>query len=73
MAATVDAMPDRTELAATCPICEGRLGADRLYDPATGRGFHAGCAGAGAVDHAVVALLGLLALIAVPLVVVWAA
>jgi hypothetical protein len=69
----VEAMPHSSDLAATCPICRGPLGPDRLYDPATARGFHPDCVVGDALGGAAAALAGALALVVVPLIFVWAA
>lgn len=57
----------------TCAICDRAIADVPLTDAESGRAFHAGCVVARLPEDAVIRLLGVLALVAVPAVVVWAA
>jgi hypothetical protein len=56
-----------------CTICALAIDGPRMTDPDTGRDYHPGCAVAALPGDALAALAGLAALIAAPLVVLWAA
>jgi hypothetical protein len=55
-----------------CAICDRTIADARLADAETGRAFHAGCVVDRLPEDAVVRVLGVLALIALPTVIVWA-
>ena len=57
----------------TCAICDRSIKDAPLTDASTGRAFHPGCAVQRLPHDAPARLLGLLALVVVPTVVVWAA
>jgi hypothetical protein len=56
----------------TCAICAREVEGAPLTDERTGRGFHPECVVGRAPEDALVRLLGFLALIAAPTVLVWA-
>jgi hypothetical protein len=56
----------------TCAICARAIVGPPLTDEPTGRAFHAGCVVRRAPEDALVRLLGFLALLTVPTVLVWA-
>ena len=57
----------------TCAICARSIDGAPLADHRTGRVFHPACVVGRAPEDALVRLLGFLALIAVPTVLLWAA
>jgi hypothetical protein len=57
----------------TCAICDHSIAGAPLTDAETGRAFHPQCVVERLPQDAAVRLLGLLALVALPTVVVWAA
>ena len=57
----------------TCAICDHAIGDAPLTDAESGRAFHPECVVDRLPGDAVVALLGVVALVAVPAVLVWAA
>jgi hypothetical protein len=57
----------------TCEICAEPVDGPRLTDPETGLAFHPACAAAALPGDVLAALAGLAALIAAPLILVWAA
>jgi hypothetical protein len=57
----------------TCAICHHSIDGAPLTDAETGRAFHPKCVVDRVPEDAVIRLLGVVALIAVPTVVVWAA
>jgi hypothetical protein len=57
----------------TCAICAHSIEGAPLTDAGTGRAFHPQCVIDRLPQDAVIRLLGVLALVAVPTVVVWAA
>jgi hypothetical protein len=56
----------------TCAICDHSIEGAPLTDAETGRAFHPQCVVDRLPQDAVIRLLGVLALVAVPTVVVWA-
>jgi hypothetical protein len=56
----------------TCAICDRSIEDAQLTDSETGRAFHPKCVIDRLPEDAVIRLLGILALVAVPTVVVWA-
>jgi hypothetical protein len=64
--------PKHPPIMETCPICDRSLAGGRLIDGRTGHGLHPGCVGSRAPHDATVALLGVLAIVLVPTVMVWA-
>jgi hypothetical protein len=57
----------------TCAICDHSIDGAPLTDAETGRAFHPRCVVDRLAQDAVIRLLGVLALVALPTVVVWAA
>jgi hypothetical protein len=60
-------------MASTCTICALDIEGPVLTDPETGRDYHPGCAVAALPGDALASLTGLAALIAAPLILLWAA
>jgi hypothetical protein len=66
-----DGPPDSAEV--RCAICDRPVADARLTDAQSGRVFHPGCVVGRLPEDALIRMLGVLALIAVPTVLLWAA